>query len=117
VTADYQLVAVSLEGGEVRRVVLGRAWLAALFAEGFALRTADVGHPALVTVAALSPVELERVNAAARRRAEAEAAPAGFEHLRANALRCCDAVDDVLRWAGPPRYSGPWFLVEGVDID
>ena len=116
-TADYRLTAFSVEGAEVKRVDVDRAWLASLFTEGFAMRAADVDAPADVTVVALTQEELTRVNEAARARANAEDASELVAHLRANTLQCCDQVDEVIRWAGRPCYFSPWFVIEGVDID
>jgi hypothetical protein len=115
-TADYRLTAFSVGGAEVKRVDLDRAWVAALRAEGFEMRAADVGAAVLVTVATLTSQELARVNAAARRRPNAESSTL-VAHLRTNELRCCDEVDEVMRWVGAASYFSPWFVIEGVDID
>ena len=116
-SADYRLTAFSVEGADVKRVRLDRGWMAALFTDGIPMRTADVGAPVLVTVVALTTEELTRVNEIARASANAEEAEGPLDHLRANALQCCDEVDEVIRWAGAPMHFSPWFVIEGADID
>ena len=116
-SADYRLTAIPAKDTDVKRVPLDRIWITALSREGFEMRPADVGASVLVTVVALTEVEVARVNATARKSAEAEN-PSGLGgHLRANALFCCDQIDAVVRWAGKPTYFSPWFVVEGANID
>lgn len=71
-SADYRLTAFSVHSDDVRRVSLDRAWINALYREGFKLRNCDVGASVPVMSLALTKVEIARVNANARTAAEAE---------------------------------------------
>src|SRR5687767_9522040 len=105
--ADHRLTAFGVGSSDVKRVSIERAWMGALKTCGFELRMADVGECILVMSLALTKVELAKVNEAAR------ASAAGHAHL----VRCCDDVDELLRWAGDASYYSPWFVIESVDID
>ena len=99
--ADYRLTGFSAQGLAVYRMHIDGAWIGALHASGFEPRTADVGEAILVTVVAVSPTELRRVNELARTRRSAS----------------CSEVDVVLEWAGGSSYYSPWFVIESADID
>jgi hypothetical protein len=122
---DWQMRVV----GEDRVVVQGAVdgtWVAELARAGFALRTADVGGPALCEVATLTVVEARRVNAAFLERAQAELAvvdaETGFEytnvrHLYAHPVDMARSLAATLDAIGNGTYYPNWVVVESMDID